>query len=67
MATLLMTGSSFIIHLHQGNISSEYAAASVSSYGSYKSNRPPAAKGLMKELIFLKLQYIKDILNMING
>jgi hypothetical protein len=47
---LLLTGSSSFHSPLSGNTSSGYAAASVSSYGSYKSNRPPAAKGLMKEV-----------------
>ncbi|HYX57156.1 MAG TPA: hypothetical protein VE818_13455 [Nitrososphaeraceae archaeon] len=51
MTTLLLTGSSSSFYSPlSGNTSSGYAAASVSSYGSYKSNRPPAAKGLMKEV-----------------
>jgi hypothetical protein len=52
MTTLLLAGSSSS-SFHSplsGNTSSGYAAASVSSYGSYKSNRHPAAKGLMKEV-----------------
>ena len=55
MTTLLLTGSSSTSSYHSpssGNTSSGYATASVSSYRSYKSNRPPAAKGLMKEVNF---------------